>query len=39
MLTRAILTGGILSILAGSIVYFGTEGADALGSISEKIKR
>lgn len=30
MLTRAILTGGILSILAGSIVYFGTEGADAL---------
>lgn len=30
MLTRAILTGGILSVLAGSIVYFGTEGADAL---------
>ncbi len=30
MLTRAILTGGVLSILAGSIVYFGTEGADAL---------
>lgn len=32
MLTRAILTGGILSVLAGSIVYFGTEGADALES-------
>lgn len=30
MLTKAILTGGVLSVLAGSIVYFGTEGADAL---------
>jgi len=30
MLTKAILTGGLLSVLAGSIVYFGTEGADAL---------
>ena len=29
MLTKAILTGGVLSVLAGSIVYFGTEGADA----------
>jgi len=29
MLTKAILTGGVLSLLAGSIVYFGTEGADA----------
>lgn len=36
MLTRAILTGGILSILAGSIVYFGTEGADALETGVEK---
>lgn len=32
MLTKAILTGGVLSVLAGSIVYFGTEGADALES-------
>lgn len=30
MLAKAILTGGVLSVLAGSIVYFGTEGADAL---------
>ena len=30
MLTKAILTGGVLSVLAGTIVYFGTEGADAL---------
>jgi len=30
MLVKAILTGGVLSVLAGSIVYFGTEGADAL---------
>ena len=30
MLTKAILTGGFLSVLAGSIVYFGAEGADAL---------
>ena len=30
MLIKAILTGGVLSALAGSIVYFGTEGADAL---------
>lgn len=29
MLTKALLTGGVLSVLAGSIVYFGTEGADA----------
>ena len=29
MLAKAILTGGVLSVLAGSIVYFGTEGADA----------
>lgn len=29
MLTKAILTGGVLSVLAGSIVYFGTEGAVA----------
>jgi hypothetical protein len=39
MLTKAILTGGVLSLLAGSIVYFGTEGADAmdLGSESSKV--
>ena len=30
MLTKAILTGGVLALLSGSIVYFGTEGADAL---------
>jgi len=30
MLGKAILTGGVLSVLAGGIVYFGTEGADAL---------
>lgn len=30
MLTKAILTGGVLSALAGCIVYFGTAGADAL---------
>jgi len=30
MLAKAILTGGVLSVLAGGIVYFGTEGADAL---------
>ena len=30
MLTKAILTGGVLSVLAGAIVYFATEGADAL---------
>lgn len=30
MLTKAILTGGVLSVLAGGVVYFGTEGADAL---------
>ena len=30
MLTKAILTGGVLSLLAGSIVYFGSEGADAM---------
>ncbi len=29
MLAKAILTGGVLSLLSGSIVYFGTEGADA----------
>ncbi|WP_427450351.1 hypothetical protein [Litorimonas sp. WD9-15] len=29
MLMKALLTGGILSVLAGSIVYFGTEGAVA----------
>lgn len=29
MLTKALLTGGILSLLAGSIVYYGTEGATA----------
>jgi hypothetical protein len=26
MLTKAILTGGVLSVLAGSVVYFGTDG-------------
>ena len=30
MLTKAMLTGGVLSVLAGCIVYFGTAGADAL---------
>lgn len=30
MLTKAILTGGVLAVLAGSIVYFGTDGADAV---------
>ena len=30
MLTKAILTGSVLALLSGSIVYFGTEGADAL---------
>lgn len=30
MVIKAILTGGVLSVLAGSIVYFGTEGADTL---------
>ena len=30
MLTKAILTGGVLAVLSGSIVYFGTDGADAL---------
>jgi hypothetical protein len=30
MLTKAIFTGGVLALLSGSIVYFGTEGADAL---------
>jgi len=29
MLMKALLTGGVLSVLAGSIVYFGTEGAVA----------
>ena len=33
MLTKAILTGGVLSALAGCIVYFGTEGATATESI------
>jgi hypothetical protein len=35
MLTKAILTGGVLSALAGSIVYFGTEGADAQTLLSQ----
>jgi len=39
MLTKAILTGGVLSVLAGSIVYFGTEGADALESDARKTTR
>lgn len=38
MLTKAILTGGVLSLLAGSIVYFGTEGADAMDFSSESSK-
>jgi len=29
MLTKAVLTGVVLSALTGTIVYFGTEGADA----------
>ena len=35
MLTRAILTGGVLSAVVGCIVYFGTTGLDArAGAVS-----
>ena len=38
MLTKAILTGAVLSALAGCIVYFGIEGADAqTGEIKNNI--
>ena len=36
MLTKAILTGGVLSALAGCIVYFGTSGTDALAGESKE---
>lgn len=39
MLIKAMLTGGVLSILAGSIVYFGAEGAGALDRDSLSIDR
>ena len=41
MLAKALLTGSVLSVLAGSIVYFGAEGADATvrdSAVSERAK-
>ena len=35
MLMKALFTGGLLSVMAGSIVYFGTEGAIAEGQKTE----
>ena len=35
MLMKALFTGGLLSVMAGSIVYFGTEGAIAEGQNTE----
>ena len=39
MLAKAILTGGVLCVLSGAIVYFGTEGADALESNASDVVR
>ena len=39
MLTKAILTGGVLSAIAGGVVYFGTAGSDALAGDTNKNHR